>query len=962
MDANYHGKQQRHRVKDRITCLDGPRTSSLVCFGVLVFSLVWSNPVISSSLDGTMSPVNLRCEYLLDPLGIDSAEPRLSWTFEPGARGLKQSAYQIQVASILGLLDEDKPDLWDTGIVQSSNSILIPYMGVPLQSRAACQWRVRVWDQSNRPSEWSEPAFWSMGLFQNSDWKASWIGAPIPEPYDDKVALPAQRVRTEIFLPNKVKRATAYVTARGVYEFHINGKRVGDAYLAPEWTDYNRRIQYQTYDVLPLLREGGNAMAAEIGDGWYAGRLGIAHAIPEPKVRGFYGKRPRFLMQLEVETESGETKTFVTDDSWTVSEDGPIRSSDMLDGEVFDARRDADPWKNPGFQGWGPVVVEPLDGTPLVAQMNEPIRVIEELHPASISEPSPGVYIVDMGQNMVGWCRIQVEEPAGTEIRFRHNEVLNPDGTLYRENLRMPADGGPWGARQENKYICAGNGKETFEPHFTFHGFRYLEIVGVSRKPRIDDIVGRVLCSGFPETATFECSSPLLNQLSRNILWGQRGNMLGVPTDCPQRDERLGWMGDIQVFAPAACFNAAMGPFLTKFSRDMRDAQADDGRFPDFAPNPFDSNRCFSGVPAWGDAGVIVPWVAYQRYGDRRILAEHFDAAKAWVDFIHRNNPDLLWKNSRGNDYGDWLNGDTLIQEGWPKEGGQVPKDIFATLYFARSTRIVTEMASILGRTEEMRKYGALGDAIETAFQNAYLSEDGMIPGETQSGYALALHFGLVPSEIEKKVQERMVQAVEKYNRHISTGFLSTIALMHELTRFGANDIAYQLINNKTFPSWGYTIEQGATTMWERWDGYVAGRGFQDPGMNSFNHYAFGSVGDWMWKTIVGINPETPGFERIRIQPRIGGGLMFARGEYDSIRGKIAVSWKTEGDSLYLDVTIPPNTTAVVHVPSIKGTHIQESGKPATKAEGLKRIRREGDTAVFEAGSGTYQFTSKLPQ
>jgi alpha-L-rhamnosidase len=573
------------------------------------------------------------------------------------------------------------------------------------------------------------------------------------------------------------------------------------------------------------------------------------------------------------------------------------------------------------------------------------------------------VVVVDFGQNLAGWCRVKLRGQAGQTIRLRHAEVLQDDGMIYRDNLRMQALGGELGARQEDQFILRGGDLEIHEPHFTYHGFRYVEVVGLSSKPAADFIVARHFHSATEPTGEFACSSPLLNQLMSNIVWTHRDNMHSIPTDCPQRDERLGWMGDMLVFAQPAIFNMDMAAFFTKWVRDIRDDQAQDGRYPDFAPHPFKPDERFSGVAAWGDCGVVVPWRMYVNYGDRRVLAEHFDSARRWVDWLARENPDLLWKNKRHNDYGDWLNGDTLKLEGFPKGEAEVPKEVFATAFFQHSTQLVARMAQVLGRQEDAARYGKLADDIRAAFVKAYIGEDAQVKGNTQSAYALALAFGLMPEGRRAAAAERMVQRVHDYRDHISTGFHTTILLMNELTRAGRSDVAYKLINNRTSPSWGYSIENGATTIWERWDGYVKGRGFQDPGMNSFCHYAIGSVGEWMYRTILGINPDEsrPGFEHMELRPVPGGGLTFAKGKYHCIRGEIRSEWTLDEGTLNYKVTVPANTTATLYLPTADAAGVRESGKPLAEAQGVLGSKAEKNLAVVELGSGSYEFKAKAP-
>jgi alpha-L-rhamnosidase len=1089
-------------------------------------------PVVSTAIsvgggapaaqNGLSAPTQLRCEYLVDPLGIDARAPRLSWEMVDSRRGAVQQAYRILVADDPDLLNADTGNLWDSGKVVSDQSIQVVYGGKPLRARLRVWWKVRVWDRDDRPSRWSEPARWTMGLLDARDRKAKWIGDATPpppvvrannghhseladspddekwvaidlgepasidavklfpaRPYNWRADVPGflfpQRFKVEVSdvedfakcrtvvdrtsadvpapstepqtysfpattarfvrltatrlrprnqgeyglalaemevlsggknlalgkavstsdsvehhawsakslvdgdlvshgmtgmepLPapllrrtfelagdqRAVRHATLHVTALGLYELHINGRRVGDNLLAPEWTDYHRRVQYQTYEVTDLLKHGENAIAAILGDGWYAGEIGLIGADPDKRPRAIYGRLPKLLLQMEIEYADGQSQTIVSDGTWCGTLEGPIRTSDLLDGETYDGRREMPGWDTPGFDdsSWTPVRVFEPGKAKLVAQPNEPIRIVKELKPLSLTEPQPGVYVFDMGQNMVGWCRLKVRGAAGTTVTLRHAEVLNPDGTIYTANLR--------GAAQTDRYTLRGDDVEVFEPHFTYHGFRYVELTGLPERPSLDCLVGCVFHSAAPPAGEFECSSPLLNRLWHNIVWTQRSNMHSTPTDCPQRDERMGWMGDILAFAQTACFNMDMAAFFTKWVPDIRDGQADDGRYPDFAPHPYDPNRRSSGVPAWGDAGVFVPWYVYRNYGDTRMLEQHFESAQRWVDYVHAQNPDLLWKNSRGNDYGDWLNADTLKLEGWPKAGAAMPKEVFATAFFARSTELVSKMAAAIGRDQEARRYAKLAADIKTAFNRAYVQPDGRIQGDTQAGYAIALHFDLLPDELREAAARRMVECFQRYDGHISTGFHSTICLMNELTRNGYNDEAYRLINNRTMPSWGYAIDHGATTIWERWDGYVEGRGFQNPGMNSFAHYALGSVGEWMYRTILGINPDpqVPAYKRFIIHPRPGGGLTWARGSYDSIHGRIAVDWRIDAGRITLNVAVPANTTATVYVPTTDPTRVTERGGPAAQADGVELIRSAEGAAVYRVGAGRYSFAA----
>jgi alpha-L-rhamnosidase len=870
-----------------------------------------------------LTPSNLRCEHLVNPLGIDAARPRLSWLppFDP-------AAYQVVVT------DDRGRKLWDTGKVKSAESLQIEYDGKPLAAAQRCTWKARVWDKSGRASARSEPAFWMMGLLQPADWKAGWIGAPVGAEWKEFESPPSPMLRKAFTLPGKVDRAILRASALGLYELRLNGRRVGDQVLAPEWTDYRVKAQYQTCDVTGLLREGDNVLGAILSPGWYAGQLGLGtHA--RGFARGHYGRHLRLLAQLDVELAKGQRLTIGSDGTWKYTTDGPIRGSDLLAGELYDARREMPGWDAPGFDdsAWQPVEVS--NGTRLVAQPNEPIRVTRELRPVAVTEPKSGVFIFDLGQNMVGWVRATIRGAAGVDVRFRHAEVLNPDGTLYRDNLRLDhARNNQCGAQQEDHYICNGSGDEVFEPRFTYHGFRYVEVTGVTKPP---EIIGRVLHSAAADTGRFECSEPLLNKIFAAIQWTLRGNLHSVPTDCPQRDERLGWMGDMQVFSQTAIFLMDMAAFLTKWLRDVRDNQASDGRFPDFAPQPFGPDTCFSGNPGWADAGVIVPWRAYVNYGDIRLLAESYPAAERWIGFVHRHNPDLLWRNRLGTSltYGDWLNSDTFEKlANIPHGKGACPNDVYATAFFAYSTELVGKMAAVLGRKTQAANYRKLAAAIRTAFVKEFVTYDAKIKGDTQAGYALALHFDLLPVALRKRAAQRLVAGLKPFHGHLSTGIQSTVRAMLELTRWGHADIAYDLITKTTIPSWGYMVEHGGTTIWERWDGWVEGRGFQNPAMNSFNHYAIGAVGEWMWRVIVGLNPDEtqPGWKHFHVRPIPGRGLTWVRGEYRSVRGPICSEWRTENGRFVLNVTVPPNTTATVQLPG-KGSKAVRVGPGAHQFE-----------------------------
>jgi alpha-L-rhamnosidase len=612
-------------------------------------------------------------------------------------------------------------------------------------------------------------------------------------------------------------------------------------------------------------------------------------------------------------------------------------------GESYDARREMPGWAEPGFDdsGWYGVEVEEIEGTNLVARPDEGIRVTEELETKTVTEPESGRYVFDLGRNMVGWVRLKVEGEAGTKVTLRHAEALKPDGTIYTTNLRS--------ARATDHYMLGGEGEEVYEPRFTFHGFRYVEVTGYPGEPQPDAITGRVVHSATPPSGSFECSSSLVNKLQENIVWGQRGNFLSVPTDCPQRDERLGWMGDAQIFTRTASFNMDVAAFFEKWMTDVQDAQSPEGAFPDVAPLLRGSGLIDLrwGAPAWGDAGVIVPWTIYRTYDDTRIVERHYEAMARWMEYLHEANPALIRKNRMGNNYGDWLS---------PK-GDHTPKHLLATAYWAYDAKLMAEMAEATGRYDDASEYRDLNERIKAAFEEAYVSPDGRIEGDTQTCYLLALHMDLLPEDLRSAAAEHLMRNIEREDWHLSTGFVGVGYLCPVLTEAGYTDVAYRLLTNETYPSWGYTIKNGATTIWERWDGWTEA-GFQSPNMNSFNHYSLGSVGEWLYRYVAGIDLGTPGYGHILIRPRPGGSLTHASGEYDSVRGRISSSWKIEGDRFVLEALIPPNTTATVHVPSTDD--ISEGGRPADEADGVEFLRTgEGET-VLSVGSGRYEFAGRM--
>ncbi|MPZ96185.1 MAG: Bacterial alpha-L-rhamnosidase [Propionibacteriales bacterium] len=748
---------------------------------------------------------------------------------------------------------------------------------------------------------------------------------PTIESDDEQVS----QLRKDFRVAKSVRSARLYSTALGVYDVSINGRAVSRDRFTPGWTDYDKRVQYQTYDVTSLVRRGDNAIGARVAPGWYSGRI----AIFGPQL---YGKLPGLLGQLEITYTDGSREVVGTDDSWR-STQGPIQSSDMLDGEVYDAQEETPGWDRPGYDdaAWKPVVPKSDVTADLVAQADPPVRVTEERPAEKRTEPESGTFIYDLGQNMVGTAELEIEDAAaGQEITVRYGEALNPDGTLYTANLRS--------AKATDHYVAKGDRQETFDPAFTFHGFRYVEVTGYPGTPAKDAVTGKVIHTDTPVTGSLETSSEMLNQLQSNITWSQRGNFLSVPTDCPQRDERMGWTGDINVFAPTAAYNMDVSRFLgDKWMQDLRDAQRSDGAVTDVVPFV---PVVGAGNAGWGDAAVTVPYTVWQSYGDTSVIEDNYEAMAAWVGYLEANSDGYLRPDAG---YGDWLNLDD-----------PTPRDLIGTAYFAHVSGLLSEMAEAIGRSEDAERYADLAADVTEAFNAEYVGADGTLTGDAQAGYVLALSFDLLPDDLVDDAAGHLVANLERHDWHLATGFLGTPDLLAVLSKTGHEDVAYRLLNNRTYPSWGYEIEKGATTIWERWNSIMPDGSFGDVNMNSFNHYAYGAVGNWMYQNIAGIIPGSPGYETSIIKPKIGGGLTHAEGTHESPYGEIATSWRVLGNGdLVLTVTVPVNTSATVHVPADAIEDVREGDQPATEAEGVEVVGMEGEAAVFDVGSGSYRFT-----
>jgi alpha-L-rhamnosidase len=850
-----------------------------------------------------ITATNLLTEGQKNPISIDALNPRFSWQL--GAdKNIAQTAYEIEVDTLSSTSDK-MGKYWSTGKALSAKSLYIYYQGKALRSGHTYFWKVRLWDNSGKQSPWSETASWKMGLLSPNDWKAQWIGPASP----DAVNGPSPLLRNGFAVNKEIREATAYITSYGFYEAQINGKKVGDAYLTPGWTSYNKRLQYQAYDVKSLLKQGDNAIGVTLGSGWYRSPLGPVQPRPN-----FYGKELGLLLQIKVTYTDGTEKLIVSDGSWK-SSTGALRFAEIYDGSTTDTRLDQKGWATAGFDdhNWQGVKVQSHDNSNLVATVNEPVRQHETFKPIKVITTPKGEKIIDFGQNLVGWVRVTVKGHAGDSIRISHAEVLDKPGNFYTENLRA--------AKAQNIYILNDNETHTFEPEFTWQGFRYIKVQGIKGDLNPDDFTAISLYSDMKVTGSFSCSNPLLNQLQHNIQWGQRGNFLDVPTDCPQRDERLGWTGDAQVFSRTASYNMNVHNFFTKWLKDVAADQYPTGSIPYVIPDILKTgNNEIGGSSGWGDVATVVPWTVYTAYGDKQILETQYKSMKAWVDFITKQSRNNLWVT--GNHFGDWL----FYSVNDDRDGNSAitNKYLIAQCFYARSTQILLNSAKLLNKKADEQFYTQLLQKIKSAYQREYVTPNGLISSDTQSAYVLALEFDMLPANLRQQAADRLVKNIKLYNYHLTTGFLGTPYLCDVLSKFNHADVAYKLLLQDTYPSWLYPIKAGATTIWERWDGIRTDGSFEEASMNSYNHYAYGAIGDWMYQNITGIQAAEAGYKKIIIKPIIGGNLTWAEAGYDCPYGHISSKWKIDAGKLDMTVVIPPNTTADIFVPDAQGKTYQK--------------------------------------
>ncbi len=880
----------------------------------------------------------MRVENADNPLGIDVARPRLSWQMFSSVRGAAQTAYQIRVA-LDGRSPRDGIDpLWDSGKIASDQSIQHTYAGPPLQSRQRYLWQVRVWDEHGNDLGWSETAYWEMGLLSPADWTANWIAAKGTE-YAQPTMPPL--LRREFALHGVIKRARIYATSHGLYQLSLNGQRVTDDVLTPGWTSYHQRLQYQTYDVSDKLRNGANAIGVYLGNGWFKGVVGFAGKA------NHYGDQLSLLLQLEVTFEDGHTEKIVSNDGWK-SSPGPIVMSEIYDGETYDARLEKAGWASAGYDDheWSEVQDVPAAKDVLIAPEGPPMRRIEELVPKKIFKTPAGDTVADFGQNMVGWVRLKVQGPAGTTVTLRHAEVLDQNGNFYTANLRD--------AKQTIRYTLNGHGMEAYEPHFTFQGFRYVAVQGYPGTLTRGSLTGIVVHSAMARTGEFSSSKALVNRLQSNIVWGQKGNFLDVPTDCPQRNERLGWTGDAEVFSSTAAFNMDVAGFFTKWLEDLAADQLSSGSVPFVVPDVLSTpDHAASGAAGWGDAATVIPWNMYLAYGDLHILERQYASMQKWVDYEQaRAGADNIWDGDF--QFGDWLD---FFSTAKNTRFGSTSTDLIATAYFAHSTDILQRSATLLGKSKDAARYAASLAKIKEAFRQKFIAADGTVAEGTQTAYVISLDFDLVPESLRAPAAQHLAQDVRERG-HLTTGFLGTPHLLAVLSRYGYLNEAYLLLNREEFPSWLYPVKHGATTIWERWDGVKPDGTFEPQDMNSFNHYAYGAVGEWLYTAIGGINIDTsaPGYKHVLIAPQPGGGFTDASASHSSPYGRVSTEWKLRDHHMRIVVVVPPNTTATIRLAGAQIGSISEGGRPLSADSTITGLEQDGPTSVVAVTAGRYEF------
>lgn len=896
------------------------------------FSTLFALQILVSLCYAQVRVDGLLCENRANPVGMDIHQPRFSWKLSADRRNVMQTAYRVEVSTNANFSGH----VWDSGKVKSDSSVFVDYKGQPLLSAKKYFWRVKVWDNAGKASLWSQTAFWQTALFSESDWKAKWITIGYPE---DSINRPSPLMRRQFTLHKKVKTAVAYITAHGLYEASINGHRIGDAYLTPGWTSYKSRLQYQTYDVTDLLKGGDNVIGVMLGNGWYRGIIGYTDK------RNVYGKDISLLMQINLTYEDGSVGIITSDESWK-SSTGGVLYSEIYNGETIDHNKDQAGWTQSGFNDsqWSPVKVEDYPKNNLLATYNETIKKHETFKPVRIFKTPKNERVIDFGQNLVGWVVLKVRGKAGDKITVSHAEVLDKEGNFYTANLRA--------AKAQDTYVLKGGGEEVFEPHFTFHGFQFIRIEGYpDDEIKAEDVTAVALYSDMKPTGSFSTSNPMINQLQHNIQWGQKGNFLDVPTDCPQRDERLGWTGDAQVFSRTATFNMNVNDFFAKWLKDVAADQTPAGVIPFVIPNVLGITQ---GSTGWADVATVIPWNMYLAYGDKRILQNQYNSMKAWVDYMQKQSKSDLWNT--GFHFGDWLF--YSVEDDTDGSSAITDKYFIAQCFYAYSTQLLINAATVLNKPSDVTSYTALLKRIKDAFYKEYVTPNGRLVSGTQTAYTLALNFDMLPEPMREQAAQRLVENIRAYGNHLTTGFLGTPYLCHVLTRFGHNNVAYRLLLQDTYPSWLYPVKMGATTIWERWDGIRPDKTFEAASMNSFNHYSYGAIGDWMYRVMAGMDTyaDGPGYKHIKIMPHPGGGFTHATASLETYYGNLSSGWEVKDGKTYYTIEVPANTSADIFLPAAQAGDITLDDKALELDKDITVGSAEDGYIKLQAGSGVYHF------
>ena len=898
---------------------------------------------------------DLKCEYRTNPLGLDTPQPRLSWVLNSKQRGEAQTAYQVLAASTPDALAKGNGDVWDSGRVASAESVHVVYAGRPLHSGQRVYWKVRAWDREGQPSAYSTPAWWEMGLLGPADWQAVWISRKPQAPRTEQQMFeddPAPLLRKEFDIQKKVRRARVYVSGLGYYELRLNGQHVGDHVLDPGWTTYSKRVLYSTYDVTDQVKRGANAFGVMLGNGWFNPlplRLFGSINLRDQLTVG----EPRAIVQLVVEFADGTSQIVATDGTWKVGQ-GPVLRNSVYLGEVYDARREQPGWDRPGFDdsAWQQACVAEGQLGPLRAQDAPPIRVTRTLKAVARTEPKPGVLIFDLGQNFAGWARLHVKGAAGTRVRMRYGELLYPDGTLNGmtsvctqikrggKDYRYDGVGAPRTAWQQDEYVLNGEGEEVYTPRFTFHGFRYVEVTGVPAASV--SVEGLRLNSDVASAGSFACSNERLNRIQRMVLWTELSNLFSVESDCPHR-EKLGYGGDIVAASEMAMLNFDMTRFYAKAVQDLDDAVRPNGGFTETSPFVGIADEGLgdkAGPVGWGTAQPLLQWQLYQYYGDKRLLEENYELTKRWIAFLRSCARDYILDNGISDH-------ESLV----PK-----PRALTGTAFYYLNVKLFSQIARTLGQTADAEDAAKLADSIKAAFNQRFLQEGtGRYDTATQACQAFALCLGLVPPDEADQALGVMVRDItEAHQGHLTTGIFGTKFMLQALTDLGRADVAYEIVNQPTFPGWGYMLEQGATTLWEHWE-------FSD-NTYSHNHPMFGSVSEWFYKALAGISPapDAVGFDRIVIHPHPVGGLRWVKASYNSVHGQIVSEWRQEAGKFQLPVRIPIGAAATVFLPAQPGTRLTESGKPLERVAGVRLLRTETGEAVLAVSPGEYDFAAQV--